>query len=191
MIRTMLACSGVMVVTLLSAASDKPQIYRNGEFGITLSVPKGVMLCPNSEDVHDHGPLMLLNSSDAKRCSDAEWGRYIEVFAEGNAADATKTLNGFFRSSCSDPDTGKGKCGPPPADLLIAGMKIAAGTVNHPNGWTDVIVVTQAGKPDPAFDATVPSVNYVLRLRTNPKHQEEDLRTFRTVLQTIQLSPSR
>jgi hypothetical protein len=61
-----------MVVTLLSAASDKPQIYRNEEYGITLYVPKGVMLCPNSEDVHDHGPLMLLDSSDEKRCTDAE-----------------------------------------------------------------------------------------------------------------------
>jgi hypothetical protein len=189
MIRSMLACTGVLVVTLLSAATNKPQVYRNAEFGIALPVPVGVMLCPTLKDEHDHGPLMLLDRFQAKRCTDAEWGRFISVFAMYNAADITKTLNSFLQSECADPDTGKGECGPAPPHLQIGGMRSAAGTVNHSNGWMDIIVVTQAGKPNPGFDASVPSVNYVMRLRTRQEHQEADLRTFRTVLQTIQLSP--
>jgi len=191
MIRTTSVCICILAATMFSGVAERPQTYRNNEFGITLPIPNGVMLCPNSEDVHDHGPLMLLGSTNVKRCTDAEWGRYIEVFGMGNAADATKTLDKFFQSSCADPDTGEGECGPPPPDLQIPGMEIAAGTVKHANGWADIIVVTQGGKLDPAFDASVPSINYVIRLRVNEAHRETDLRIFRTVLQTIRLSPAR
>lgn len=56
------------------------------------------------------------------------------------------------------------------------------------DGWIDIFVVTQAGEPDPDFDASVPSVNYDLSLHTKPNHLDADLRVFRTVLQMIRLS---
>jgi hypothetical protein len=68
-------------------------------------------------------------------------------------------------------------------------MATKAGRVNRSDGWIDVIVVTQAGKPDPAFDPSVPSVNYDLTLHTNPRYFEEDLRIFRTILSTVRLAP--
>ena len=132
---------------------------------------------------------MVLDPSHAKACNDAEGGRIVEVFASFNAVEATKTLDKFLQSECAD--TGKGGCGPAPANLRVGEMQSAAGSVNDPNGWIDIFVVTQAGKPDPAFDASVPSVNYVFRLHTNQEHREADLRTFRAVLRTIQLSPAR
>jgi hypothetical protein len=187
MVRTMLVAAAVMAVASLSAATDKPQIYRNEEFGITLPVPEGVLLCPNPDGEHDHGPVMVLDRSEAKGCNDAEGGRIVEVFASFNAVQATKTLRKLLQSECTD--TAKGGCRLAPPDLRISGMRSAAGRVNRSGRWIDIFVVTQAGKPDPAFDASVPSVNYVLWLHTRPERLEEDLRTFRAVLATIRLSP--
>jgi len=189
MMGTVVACIVVISVALLSGAADKAQIYRNVEFGITLRVPHGVKLCTSPSREHDHGPVMVLDPSQAKACNDAEGGRIVEVFASFNAVEATKTLDKFLQSECAD--TGKGGCGPAPADLRVGEMQSAAGSVSAPNGWIDIFVVTQAGKPDPAFDASVPSVNYVLRLHTDQEHREADLHTFCTVLRTIQLSPGR
>ncbi len=187
--RAMLVAAAVVVLAgLLSAATDnRPQLYRNQEFGITLPVPEGVLLCRNPEGEHDHGPVMVLHPSEAKDCNDAEGGRIVEVFASFNAEQATKTLSMLLQSECTD--TAKGKCRPAPPHLRMGGRPSAEARVNCSDGWIDIFVVTQAGKPDPAFDASVPSVNYVLRLHTRPEHLEGDLRVFRTVLQTIRLSP--
>ncbi|MFZ0519725.1 MAG: hypothetical protein WAL95_01800 [Candidatus Acidiferrales bacterium] len=68
-------------------------------------------------------------------------------------------------------------------------MRSKAGRVNRADGWIDIFVVTQAGKPDPQFDASVPSVSYDLSLHTTGRHLDEDLRTFREVLSTVKLSP--
>jgi hypothetical protein len=43
----LVAFAAVGVAALLSAATDKPQICRNEEFGITLSMPDGALLCPS------------------------------------------------------------------------------------------------------------------------------------------------
>jgi hypothetical protein len=53
-----------------------------------------------------------------------------------------------------------------------------------------MIVVTQAGKPAPDFDASVPSINYSIVLLTTKKHLEEDMRSYRLILKTIRISPS-
>lgn len=61
--------------------------------------------------------------------------------------------------------------------------------MNRTDGWIDIIVVTQAGKADPNWDATAPSVNYDLSLHTTGRYLNKDLRTFRAVLNTVRLSP--
>jgi hypothetical protein len=68
-------------------------------------------------------------------------------------------------------------------------MATKAGKVDRSDGWIDIIVVTQAGKPDPDFDPHVPSVNYDLTLHAKSRYLEEDLRIFRVVLSTVRLSP--
>jgi hypothetical protein len=184
----LLATAVVMVTTLMNAAGDKPQIYRNEEFGITLTMPEGVLLCPTPDDEHDHGPLTLLGTADAKHCQDAEHRRNIDIFASFNAIEETKTLDNFLKSQCTG--VFKGGCLPAPPRLSVNGLRSAAARVNHANGWIDILVVTQAGKPDPLFDGSVPSINYDLSLHTRPEHLKEDLRVFRTVLETIRFSPA-
>jgi len=189
MLRAMIVAANVVVVAVvLSAATYEPQTYRNEEFGITLPVPEGVLLCPHPEDEHDHGPVMVLDRSEAKGCSDAEGGRIIEVFASFNAAQATKTLRKLLQSDCSD--ISKGKCNSAPPHMTLKGLPSMAARVNRADGWIDIFVVAQAGKPDPAFDASVPSVNYELWLHTKRDQLEKDLRIFRSVLATIRLSPA-
>jgi len=175
------AALGMALAALLSASARKPQMYQNDEFGISVPVPKGTLLCPVREDQHDHGPLFLLGAADIRRCDDSGSSRPIVVFSGYNAADATKILYDFLKSECDGP------CLPPPPNLGIRGLRTASARVNHSDGWVDIIVVTQAGKPDALYDPAVPSINYDLRLHTKPENLNEALRVFRTVLQTIRL----
>jgi hypothetical protein len=80
-------------------------------------------------------------------------------------------------------------CGPAPADLTVNGLPSEAARINPSNGWIEIIVVTQAGKPDPDFDASVPSINYNLSLYTDASHLDEDLTVFRAVLKAVKLDP--
>lgn len=79
-------------------------------------------------------------------------------------------------------------CGPAPKGLAVARLMSKSGRVSE-GDWTDILVVTQAGKPDPTFDPTVPSINYDLRLHTDRADLQVDLQVFRTVLQTIRIAP--
>ena len=175
-------------VTLLAAAGPGPRVYRNEEFGITVPVPKGALLCAYP-DQHDHGPVFLLATADAKRCQDEiESHRYIDIFASYQVDDETKRLDGFLKEQCIG--VAGGPCRQPPRGLRVPGLRSEAARVNRSDGWLYILVVTQAGKPDPAFDPTVPSINYDMSLHTRPENLAEDLRVFRAVLRTIQLSPA-
>jgi len=176
---------GLLIVASLSAAPNpQSQIYRNQEFGIAVPVPNGALLCAYPGK-HDHGPTFLLGLATAERCRDIQRDRYVTIFASYNAADVTKKLHDFLKWECETP------CGRPPGSLLIAGLPTEAARVNRPGGWLDVIVVTQAGKPDPAFDPSAPLINYDLRLHTQTRYLDEDLQTFRAVLRTVRLSPTK
>jgi hypothetical protein len=173
----------LIAAVTLSAATAKPHVYRNDEFGITVPVPQGVLLCPLPDDEHDHGPVFLLGTTDATSCrDDIKRHRYISVFASYQTDD-TKRLRDFLNWQCEGP------CRPAPGGLRVPGLRSASARVDRPSGWIEIIVVTQAGTPDPDFDASIPSVNYELSLYTRPNHLAADLRVFRAVLQTIRLSP--
>lgn len=130
--------------------------------------------------------FFLLGTPDATSCrDDIERSRYIDVFVSYQTDD-TKRLRDFLRSECVG--VARAPCGPAPDGLHVAGLRSEAARVNRSDGWIDIFVVTQAGEPDPDFDASVPSVNYDLSLHTKPNHLDADLRVFRTVLQMIRLS---
>jgi len=134
----------VAALLLNAAAAEAPvdrPIYHNDEFGITVPAPNSTLLCPTPSDQHDHGPIFLLGTSDAKNCDDSEHSRSIVIFAGYNASDATKKLPDFLKWQCD------GACLPAPAGLRIEGLRSAAARVNRPQGWIDITVVAQAGKP--------------------------------------------
>jgi hypothetical protein len=173
-----------ITAVVLSPTTAGPRVYRNEEFGITLPMPEGALLCPTPVNEHDHGPVMLLGPARANGCGAVESSRSIWIFAGYNAADVTKKLQDFLKWEC------RGPCGPPPRRLHVTGLPSAAARVSRSNGWIDIIVVTQAGKPDPTFDPSVPLINYDLKLHTRPENLKEDLRVFRTILETVRLSPA-
>jgi hypothetical protein len=175
----------VVAGVMLSVATGDTNIYRNKEFGIILPVPSEALLCPVPKGEHDHGPYMLLGSVDVKGCHDLEHSRSIDVFASYNVSDETKHLPEFLKTQCFD--VAGGPCRPAPEGLRLTGLSSKAARVDRPDGWIDIIVVTQAGKPDPAFDPSVPSINYALFLRTKSNYLVDDIRVFRRVLQGIQL----
>lgn len=188
MMRPMRVLSYLMgMAAISSTVTAKPRIYRNPEFGIVLPVPDAALPCPAHKNEHDHGPTMLLGAADTRGCRDLEHHRSIEVFASYNVVERTKELPGFLNDQCVGVDGGP--CQPAPNGLQMTGRPSAAASVNRPDGWTVIVVVTQAGAPDPGIDGNVPSVNYGLVLHTTSDHMEQDLRVFRTVLQTIRLSP--
>jgi hypothetical protein len=129
----------------------------------------------------------MLAGGNNQACFDLQRNRAIVIFASYNASDQTKKLLDFLSWECTG--IAKHPCGLPPAGLRIKGRIAAAARVDREDGWTDIFVVTQAGKPDPAFDPSVPSINYDFSLRTTAGHLDEDLRIFRGVLATVRLSP--
>ncbi|MGB8524323.1 MAG: hypothetical protein WCD43_15260 [Candidatus Acidiferrales bacterium] len=171
----------------LSATAEGPRVYRNDEFGITVPVPEGTLFCVPPEDQHDHGPVFLIGNPKPQACDDIEHNRHVVIFASYNAAEVTKKLQGFLKWECAGMHGGT--CHQAPEGLSIPAMATKAGKVNRSDGWIDIIVVTQAGKPAPDFDPLVPSVNYDLTLHTKPPYLEEDLRIFRAVLSTVRLAP--
>lgn len=184
---TRLICSFLILIAAVATnpTAAQPQDFQNAEFGITVPAPKGALLCPSPGDQHDHGPVFLLGTSDPKSCDDPEHSRSVVIFASYNAADATKKLADFLKWECAGP------CGPAPPGLHVAKLPSESATADRSNGWIDVIVVAQAGKPDPSFDPTTPLINYDLTLHTKKSSLDEDLRTFRIILQTVQLRPVR
>jgi hypothetical protein len=171
----------------LSAAAAGPQAYRNDELGITAPVPKGTLLCLFPEDQHDHGAVFLIGNADENGCYDMPHNRYVVVFASYNAVEETKKLHDFLKEQCTG--IGGGPCRPAPNGLRVDGMSTKAARVNRSDGWIDIIVVTQAGKPDPACDRSVPSINYDVGVHTSAPYLDEDLRIFRAVLKTVRLAP--
>ncbi len=178
----------VVAAALVNAGPIKAQVYHNEEFGITLPLPERTHLCRMPDYQHDHGPALLLGTTDVKYCYHGDHARRIDVFASYNAVQSTKTLHDFLRAECAG--LTDESCRRAPPDLYITGMRTAAGRVDYPGGSIDIIVVIQAGKPDPAFDPSVPLINYDLTLHTSPRHLADDLRVFRAVLATIRLSPA-
>jgi len=179
---------GLMFFLPATTAQQSPTtaVYQNDEFGITVPVPADVFLCPIPNNERDHGPIMLLQSSDAKGCQDTEHARAIDMFASYNAVDATKTLNGFLNWQCSHLLR---SCLPPPRNLRVRGRASVAAMQRGPSEWIDIIVLTQGGAPDAKFGAAVPSINYTIRLHTKQAALKQDLQTLRLVLQTVRLAP--
>jgi hypothetical protein len=180
-----IACSAAAAAISISATA-KPRIYTNAEYGIALPIASGELLCRAPKNEHDHGPALLLGTSSTRGCRDSGHHRSIAIFATYTieAEDPPSYLN----DECTRGAMG-GPCQPAPAGLEIAGLASASARVNHPDGRIEIVVVAQAGTPDPAFDPVVPPFSYDLSLYTTPEHLEEDLRVFRTVLKTIRLSP--
>lgn len=51
--------AGILLAMFVGVPSGTPKVYRNQEFGITLRVPDGALLCVQPADRHNHGPHML------------------------------------------------------------------------------------------------------------------------------------
>ena len=164
--------------------------YRNQQYGIVLPIPPGTLPCipPAYQGTGaDHGPQILLGTQDASLCSKSSVKRYVILFAAYNATDDTKTLHDLLEYDCESEI--KKACSAAPADLHIPGMKTKAGRIDRRDGSIIIIVVTQAGKPAPDFDASVPSINYDLTLNTDTQHFDADLSIFRTILKAIRIAP--
>ena len=187
---------GLLVFWSAAGATSQKSVYRNREFGIVLPIPSGTLPCIPPVYVGngvDHGPQILLGTKDGSLCSKSSGKRYVGVFASYTTTDEEKTLRSSLESLCTnlppiENDPGA-VCSPAPADLSFNALPSEAARIKHSNGWIEIIVVTQAGEPDPDFDASVPSMSYELSLYTDANHLDEDLAVFRTVLKTIKIAP--
>lgn len=118
----------------------------------------------------------------------------MDIFASYSSTEDTKRLHDLLESQCEfdiaivdlNPKT---PCRPAPPHLDVNRLRSDAGRVDRPDGSINIYVVTQAGKPAPDFDASVPSISYVLSLITDERHLDEDLKVFRAMLGTIKIAP--
>jgi hypothetical protein len=130
---------------------------------------------------------MLLGTKDTTLCRKWSGKRYVDISGNYNLSDDTKFLHDLLEWSCQSEV--KKACSAAPAGLDIPGMKTEAGRLDRPDGSVKIIVVTQAGKPDPDYDASVPSINYELTLNTDAQHLNADLAVFRAVLKAVKIAP--
>jgi len=181
---------GLFAFGIAAGVSSQRTPYQNHEYGIVLPIPPGTLPCspplyePNGAD---HGLQILLGTNDASLCSESSGKRYVSVFASYNASSDTKTLHTLLEFMCHFEV--KRQCSAAPAGLHFSGLKSEAGRIDRSDGSIEIVVVTQAGKPDPDFDASVPSINYELFLDTDVAHLDQDLLILRTLLKTIRVSP--
>jgi len=177
----------IIAASQVIAASPSPQVYRNEEFGIEFPIPNGAQRCPVPKDERDHGPVFILGSTSPVGSVDLKHSRSIVIFAGANAEDTTKKLHDYLAHEVEllGKDTRRKKL----RNLQIAGFACESARVDRSDGWIDIIVVTQAGKPDLAFDPSVPSINYFFGLHTTAGDLEVDLKSFRAILEKIRLSP--
>lgn len=180
---------GLVILCSVAGAAAHPTIYRNQEYGIVLPVPSGALLCAVPADANgaEHGAQLLLGTKDATLCRKWSGKRYMDIFASYNVSDDTKFLHDLLEYSCQSEV--KKACSPAPTGLHIPGMKTEAGRLDRPDGSIEIIVVTQAGKPDPDGDPSVPSTNYAFNLNTDAQHLDEDLKIFRAMLNTVKIAP--
>jgi hypothetical protein len=133
-----------------------------------------------------------LDSKDASLCrSDLRQKRWISIFGEYNEGE---TLYALFDRLCTDDQLELKEpgavCSRAPADLSVNGLPGEVARINHSNGAIEITVVTQAGKPNPDLNPSVPSFNYILSLNTDASHLDEDLAVFRAVLNAVKLDPA-
>lgn len=188
MIRRIQVVVVLMIAVLVIAESCRAKVYQNEEFGIELQIPKGVFLCPRPLGEHDDGAMLLLRAVHRNSCADIldsyERTRYVGIFAEYNVLWDSGHLPDFLKEMCAG--VPKGPCGKPPDGLDLPGLASFAGRVDHPDGWTYIIVVTEA---TPSTDPTAPSIYYDITLHTNKQHLQRDIAVLRTVLGTIRINP--
>jgi hypothetical protein len=189
------ALIGFFLLTCAIGATAQNRIYRNREFGIVLPVPSGTLPCiPPFYQGNgvDHGPQIILGTKDASLCTKSSGKRHVDVWGSFTTTEEEKTLRSLLDSECkyvpNDENDPSAVCSPAPAGLSVNGLPSLAGRINHSNGWIEIIVVTQAGKPAPDFDSTVPSRSYSLSLYTDANHLNEDLAVFRAILKTIKIT---
>jgi hypothetical protein len=181
---------GLVILCSAASAASRKSVYRNEQYGIFLHVPSAAWLCPLGVG-SDHGPFLLLDSKDASLCrSDLRQNRWITIFGEYNEGETLHTFLSRLRADTplawKDPGA---VSSPAPTDLSVNGLPSEAARINHSNGTIEITLVTQAGKPNPEFDASVPSFNYILSLNTDAGHLDADLAVFRAVLKAIKLAP--
>lgn len=185
---------GLVILCSVASAASRKSVYRNDEYGIFIQIPPDAWLCPAGGNGVDHGAALLLGSKDVSLCkSYSRQKRRILIFGGFNAAEVSKTLHTFLKWQCTnaalDWKEPNAVCRSAPPDLRVNSSASEAARIDHSNGSIEIIVVTQAGKPDPGFDSSVPYVNYDLSLSTDAKHFDADLAVFREVLKAVRLDP--
>ena len=170
------------------AAAAQTKVYRNLEFGFEVPIPDGLYLfSPHPMNGIDHGRQFFFKPTSVEDCNHSGCDRYIAIYANYNTVEHTARLHDFLNEECTV--FGGEECLQPPPDLRVKGLKSESARVRLPNGKVELLVVTQAGKSDPDFDASVPSINYSICLLTNEEHLEADLLFFRKVLGMIRIFP--
>jgi hypothetical protein len=192
LVRLRLSATLTVMLTGLAVPAAAELVSVNPEFGLYVPVPEGLKLCemPEVDDDadthHDHGPVVFLDPADSQTCdaNEPEHRRAIYVSAWYNATDETRTLKSFRRDECKNE-----RCLPAPTGLSFPNSRSTSFRVNRPDGWIDIVVLTQAGHDDFAFPGDPEfRVNYIATLHTDPAHLAADLRLFRAHLRKIRFT---
>ena len=138
-----------------------------------IPLPKGLPVCRENPDRHDHGLALLMNAADRGGCDDLERHRYVSAFGDFNTIYST--LDEFARDECPIPPGHAVRAGPG-----IKGWPSLTCRTDRSDGWVDVEVFALTGSSPK--DKTPSGVDYSFTLHTTRERLRHDLRTFRQIL---------
>ena len=173
----------LLLVASASARGEAVHRVSNAEFKLSVSFPKGLLVCPALAWTHRHGFYAWLDRRD---CKNHASGSYIMIRAEYNAASETNLGEILY---CKDGDP-LSQAAMRELQLQFKGHLSAACRAEHADGRIIVSVVTQAGEQPGTYgspeDAT-PEINYTASLRTTRRRFDSDLRVFQAVLRSVRV----
>jgi hypothetical protein len=185
MIRRIASATFGLVAALTGALSASAETYRNGEFGFSVEMSRGVPVCvPDPTLQHVHGITFWLDSGRTG-CDELEGRPAVSAIGEYNSLFYPST-QALAKDSCGQ--HGKRVAAPP--GLAIPGARSATCRRNEDDGWITMAVVAQGGTwRDPGNDPDfhTPAVNYIVLMHTRGDHFDADLARFRAILKTVRL----
>jgi len=170
----------------LDAGAAAWQQLQNKEYGFSVTIPGRAISCEEASGGHPDGFSVLLNPT-SQGCRSRVPQPYVGLFGEYNVIYDDSPAKAMSRL-CQPEQSGLSVAKSP--GLAFPGHISTACEKHAKSGWIDLFVVAQAGQWPPGGDEKpgTPYINYIAQLHTTPKRLAEDLKTFKKILATAQIS---
>lgn len=177
------------------ASAQDGRVVTNAEYGVTITLPADVTVCGATSWTHPHGFYAWLDrptDCDATTAKVDTVMRAMSVWADYNAAFIPDLARA--KALYCDDDPGAQADADRFGALSVPGHESVQCLTIDAEGAIEIDIYAAAGGPwcdGPDPDCAAPYAIYRVSLQTVEAALEDDLRTFRAMLQSATLEPER